>query len=198
MRSERRVRWGQRLFRLRSYAGVPLVLLALLFGHADARAWITGLGLILVGELLRLVSVAFTGPTTRSRRIQAPQLVTRGPYRYTRNPIYLGNFFLGAGFLMVLAGPVLWLWILYGVLFWLEYLLIVEAEEAYLADRFGEAYQRYRQETPRFVPMPGRRSRQPQGPAPDWRGALRSETSTLLLILGILALAALKALVRSS
>ncbi len=194
MRSERRgVRWGQRLFRIRSYAGVPLVLLALLVGQAGVEEWIAGLGLIFVGELLRLVAVAFTGPTTRSRRIQAPQLVTRGPYRYTRNPIYLGNFFLGAGFLMVLAGTTLWLWVMYLVLFWVEYVLIVEAEEAYLEEKFGETYRRYRQETPRFVPVPGRHSQRSLGPEPDWSLAIRSERSTLLLILGILLLALLKA-----
>ncbi len=190
----RTVRWGQRLFRLRSYAGVPLVVLALFFGRAGVEEWIAGLGLLLIGELLRLVSVAYTGPTTRSRQIQAPELVTRGPYRYTRNPIYLGNFFLGAGFLMVLSGTTLWLWVLYLVLFWLEYTLIVEAEEAYLERQFGEVYRRYRRETPRFVPMPGRQSHLQRGPEPNLALALRSEKSTLLLILGILLLALAKTL----
>lgn len=195
MKSERPgVRWGRKLFRLRSYAGVPLVLLALFFGRAGIEEWIAGLGLIVIGELLRIASVAYTGPTTRSRRIQAPELVTRGPYRYTRNPIYLGNFFLGAGFLMVLSGTLLWLWLLYIVLFWLEYTLIVQAEEAYLEQQFGEVYRKYRRETPRFVPVPGRHSRSRRGPDPSLARALRSEKSTLLLITGILALALLKTL----
>jgi protein-S-isoprenylcysteine O-methyltransferase Ste14 len=68
-------------------------------------------------------------------------LVTDGPYRVTRNPIYLGlfAFYLGLGvladtFWIVALGVPLFLVLRYGV---------VAREEAYLERRFGEAYRRY-------------------------------------------------------
>ncbi len=76
-------------------------------------------------------------------------LVERGPFRFSRNPIYLG-FILGMVGLALRWGD-LWGWIAalasHGVLD----RLVVAKEEAYLAARFGAAYDAYRARVRRWV-----------------------------------------------
>jgi protein-S-isoprenylcysteine O-methyltransferase Ste14 len=80
-------------------------------------------------------------------------LATDGPYRYSRNPIYLAGLLLYGG-LALMIGP--WTFCLalpfalairYGV---------IAREERYLADRFGAAYDAYRRAVPRWLGPPGR------------------------------------------
>ncbi|MCX8134791.1 MAG: isoprenylcysteine carboxylmethyltransferase family protein [Roseococcus sp.] len=76
-------------------------------------------------------------------------LVTGGPYRFGRNPIYLG-------FVMVLAGAALswgtlWAWLAVGALFLVLDFGVVRREEAYLARRFGDAYAEYRRRVRRWM-----------------------------------------------
>jgi protein-S-isoprenylcysteine O-methyltransferase Ste14 len=75
--------------------------------------------------------------------------VAAGPYRFGRNPIYLG-------FVMVLAGAALswgtlWAWMAVGALFLVLDLAVVRQEEAYLTQRFGAAYSEYRAKVRRWM-----------------------------------------------
>lgn len=83
-------------------------------------------------------------------------LATSGPYAYTRNPLYLGTFILGAGFTIAAAGN--W-WLLYVVLggmfaalFLGIYLPVMRVEALTLAQLFGEDYRRYAQSVPLLFP----------------------------------------------
>ncbi len=77
-------------------------------------------------------------------------LATSGPYAYTRNPLYLGNFLLGLGFTI---GSGWWpLGILFVVLFLGIYLPVMRVESKTLAQLFGESYQRYARGVPLFLP----------------------------------------------
>lgn len=77
-------------------------------------------------------------------------LATSGPYAFTRNPLYLGNFLLGLGFTI---GSGWWpLGILFGVLFLGIYLPVMRVESETLAQLFGESYQRYARGVPLFLP----------------------------------------------
>jgi len=77
-------------------------------------------------------------------------LATSGPYAYSRNPLYLGNFLLGLGFTI---GSGWWpLGILFGVLFLGIYLPVMRVESETLAQLFGESYQRYARGVPLFLP----------------------------------------------
>lgn len=77
------------------------------------------------------------------------QLVTSGPYRWIRNPLYVAgaSIFGGlglvaaSGFLMAGAAAAL-------ALVWLR----LPREEAELEARFGQAYRDYRERTGRFLP----------------------------------------------
>ena len=77
-------------------------------------------------------------------------LCTWGPYRYCRNPLYLGNALIGAG-LCVLANhwAVTLLWV---TVFAVAYPPTIRREEAALAQIFGAAYADYCAITPRFFP----------------------------------------------
>jgi protein-S-isoprenylcysteine O-methyltransferase Ste14 len=69
-------------------------------------------------------------------------LVTSGPYRLTRNPMYLGMAFLYVGF--AFAFGVIWaLAFLPGVLVIMDRFAIAR-EEPYLERKFGQAYREYR------------------------------------------------------
>lgn len=76
-------------------------------------------------------------------------LVTEGPYRFTRNPIYLGFLLIYLGFTLV-AGT-LWGLVLSPILLWIATRLILRSEEAYLAQRFPDSYQAYRARARRWI-----------------------------------------------
>jgi protein-S-isoprenylcysteine O-methyltransferase Ste14 len=77
-------------------------------------------------------------------------LATSGPYAYTRNPLYLGSFFVGLGFTI---GSGRWeLGLLFAALYFGIYLPVMRVEATTLAELFGEGYQRYAREVPLFFP----------------------------------------------
>jgi protein-S-isoprenylcysteine O-methyltransferase Ste14 len=68
-------------------------------------------------------------------------LVTTGPYRFTRNPMYLGMAFLYLGLALAL-GAIWSLAVLPAVLLAVDRIAIAR-EERYLEARFGEEYRTY-------------------------------------------------------
>lgn len=77
-------------------------------------------------------------------------LATRGIYRYLRHPQYLGILLVTAGWLVhwpTLPGLVMW-----PILVFLYYRLSLQ-EDKFLAEKFGEEYQAYEKETPKFFPL---------------------------------------------
>ncbi len=76
-------------------------------------------------------------------------LVTSGPYRFTRNPMYLGMASLYAG--IALAFGLLWsLALLLAVLVVIDRGVIAR-EERYLERRFGDEYRIYKQQVRRWL-----------------------------------------------
>ena len=169
-------RAGAVLFRNRSWLPVPFLLVALLApAHSTITHWIVGAVLIVVGEWIRLAGVAAAGTVTRRRSRDVQRLVTYGIFRWVRNPLYVGNFLIWMGFVVISA--VLWFLPIAIVIFAVEYTLIVAYEEGVLESIFGEEYLEYKQTTPRWIPRP---PRQPEAGPHDWGEAWRSEISTFL------------------
>jgi protein-S-isoprenylcysteine O-methyltransferase Ste14 len=157
----------------------------LLFAQPTPFSFSAGLILLVLGETLRFWSVAYAGRETREATIVAPRLVTCGPFAYVRNPIYLGNMIMYSGVTIIanlwLPLLLLFVWLYFGV----QYALIVAAEEQALSETFGSDYQHYRNNVPAWLPTRGRY----HGKATPFlpAAALKSEKSTLLSIVAMLA-----------
>lgn len=77
-------------------------------------------------------------------------LVTTGPYAMVRNPMYLGSFLMGLGFILI-ALP-LWFLPFFAAGFYHRFTKQILKEEQVLSDKFGEAYNSYFRKTTRFFP----------------------------------------------
>jgi len=120
-------------------------------GLDDFPARAVGIGLGVLGAALMLWA-AFTlwrHDTTVMPHRGSSALVTSGPFRWLRNPIYLGDvlIFLAAGEItkniwFVLLAPVF-----AGLVTWLAIL----PEERYLEAKFGDAYRAYKARTRRWI-----------------------------------------------
>jgi protein-S-isoprenylcysteine O-methyltransferase Ste14 len=95
-------------------------------------------GLVLCGSAFSEMMKAHTTPDPHQ---PSTALVTTGPYRFTRNPIYLGFLLIYLGFTS-LAGT-LWGLLLSPFLIGTITRWIIHAEEAYLGGKFKEEYQVY-------------------------------------------------------
>ena len=89
------------------------------------------------------VAVLGAGPTTGLRG----SLVTRGPYRYSRNPQYVGDILIVIGFVLLANSPLV---IAPAVLALLSAVIAPFAEEPWLKAQFGTDYEQYLQQVPRF------------------------------------------------
>jgi protein-S-isoprenylcysteine O-methyltransferase Ste14 len=77
------------------------------------------------------------------------RLVTTGPFRLTRNPMYAGHVIMLLG--AALRAGSWWPLIVIPLCTRATTKLVILPEEKYLADRFGEDYQRYRTRVRRWI-----------------------------------------------
>ncbi len=130
------------LQKLRVPLGFIFTILFLIFAR-PALVWIgIGVGISLIGLLLRAWA---SGHIRKSR-----ELAVTGPYAYTRNPLYLGSFFLAFG--CVVASGVWWLWVVFIVFFFGIYLPVMSVEAEDMRRIFGEAFDEYESNVPAFLP----------------------------------------------
>ena len=188
------VRAGGWLFRQRSWLPLPLVAALLsipppgdVAGAPAGPFWTIGLLVVAAGEGVRLWAVHHIGAISRTRSDRLGPLIATGPFAYVRNPLYLGNILLWAGF--AISARLLWLTPIIVVLLALEYHAIVRWEERLLTERIGDPYIAYVAGVPRWVPS-FRTSASRDAPATfSLRQTLFSERGTLIAIaLGVLLL----------
>jgi protein-S-isoprenylcysteine O-methyltransferase Ste14 len=118
-------------------------------------AQVIGAVLVVAGGALAIwcvLTFAFVGKGTPAPFDPPRRLVVRGPYRFVRNPMYIG-----AG--VALCGAALfyrsWPLLGYAAMFGLAtHLFVITYEEPTLARIFGEAYERYRGQVRRWLPSP--------------------------------------------
>jgi protein-S-isoprenylcysteine O-methyltransferase Ste14 len=142
-------------------ASAAFVLTAVLPVHAAWLRWplprLAG-GIILASglclDLAAVATMAWRGANVLPHRA-ATVLVTSGPFRFSRNPIYLGNTLVLAGFGLAYAAP--WFLPAAAAQAWLVTRVAVLREEAHLEARFGAAWTDYARRTPRWLRLPGRR-----------------------------------------
>ncbi|WP_350282775.1 isoprenylcysteine carboxylmethyltransferase family protein [Nitrosomonas sp.] len=108
-----------------------------------------------LGVIMGLALLAWTAITLWRHRTTvnpykaASSLCTTGPFRYSRNPIYLGDWLIFIGTAMLLStwwplffAPLIWAMLRYGV---------IRHEEAHLEARFGESYRNYKARVRRWL-----------------------------------------------
>ena len=157
----------------------------LTFTAATVTLLLVSLMLTGLAAWFRVWGTAYLGPgVTLSGALQARTLVWDGPYRRTRNPLYLGTLLhtLGIALLMPPAGAVFAI-----AITWLLQLRLALAEEAFLAQRFASAYAEYKAGVPRFLPGPAHRVHT-AGKPPQWVQGMLGE---LYFVAAFLVLAAL-------
>lgn len=141
------------------FAGAALLgcLLSLLIpigpglGSANGRALAVGGSLALVGFALSALSVrAFRrAGTSVVPGDSSTMLVESGPYRYTRNPIYIGIVIFYFGLAIVLTSA--WMLLLLIPVLIILQRGVVEREEVYLQAKFGDVYRKYQARVPRWL-----------------------------------------------
>lgn len=111
------------------------------------------LGGLLVVIAIALVASAFSemakAHTAPDARQPTTALVTGGPYRFTRNPIYLGFLLIYLGFTLVDA--TFWGLLLGPFLIGAVTGSIIHAEETYLGNKFQDAYRDYTSRVRRWL-----------------------------------------------
>jgi protein-S-isoprenylcysteine O-methyltransferase Ste14 len=121
-------------------------------GYAALLLALTGCLLAVGGAALVLTSRMELGPAWSfvPRADEATGLVTTGPYRFVRHPIYLGLSLLAMGETLAFAsGPAL-LVVLAGIV--PTFVWRASAEEELLTATFGDRYALYRKQTKMIIP----------------------------------------------
>ncbi len=158
-------RQGQFLFRWRSFLPLLLLLPASIaftdnaeiinrYGDAATEIWgFIGMLVSLIGLLTRWITAGYVPAGTSGRNTteqRAFQLNTTGMYSITRNPLYLGNFFIILG--VIVSIKVWWLVAIFILAYWLYIERIIAAEEKFLTESFGDTYTEWAMRTPSFWP----------------------------------------------
>ncbi len=120
------------------------------FAAAVPVVIVTGALLAALGAWLRVWGAAYLGyDVVHDAQMRAGGVMAAGPYRYVRNPLYLGGWFMLAAISLLLTpSGAMVLIVLTGVF----YLRLILGEEAFLADKLGEPYKEYLRAVPRIVP----------------------------------------------
>jgi len=142
---------------------------------SSATILVTLLAVLLAakGAFFRVWGTAYLGAgVVHDKTFHGSSVVAAGPYRYMRNPLYVGSilFSFAVAILMPITGAIFFL--AAQIIF---YFRLVLAEEAYLTAQQGEAYLAYKQHVPRF--WWGLRARVPSSLArPQWLTGILAES----------------------
>lgn len=161
--NETNIRVGNWLFRYRSY--IPLIFIFILVPAILNRTYPFGMhsydlilemvcfSVSMFGLGIRAYTIGHTPVGTSGRNTKrqlAESLNTDGIYSITRNPLYVGNFFMMLGVVMfTFSITAIFIFILF---FWLYYEKIIEAEESFLFQKYKEEYEEYCKNTSIFIP----------------------------------------------
>jgi len=141
--------------------------------HVMQAILAVGVVLTLLAAMLRTWAAAYLqSEIVHDWNLHTEGLVADGPFRYVRNPLYLGGVLFAVGFALA-ASRLGFVVIVLGLTFF--YLRLIAREESLLSERQGESYRRYLQTVPRLIP-----SLRPRvaagGLVPRWGQAFFGET----------------------
>lgn len=130
------------IYRWRTRAVFIGLILVLVLSRPNLISFLSGLGVCLMGLLIRAWA---SGHLIKEKR-----LTVSGPYQYTRNPLYFGNLIIG---ISVVIGSFSWIVIIiFVVYFLLFYPPVVKREKEKMKNLFSKEYQEYEKKVPLFFP----------------------------------------------
>jgi protein-S-isoprenylcysteine O-methyltransferase Ste14 len=146
------------------------------FNVSTPAVIVFGALLAAIGMVLRVWGAAYLGyDVVHHENMQGGTVMAAGPYRYMRNPLYLGGWFMMAAVSLLLTPSGA---LLMDVLVGIFYLRLVLGEEAFLTEKLGEPYRVYLRAVPRIFPR--FRSTLPRAVAhPQWLIAILAETTAI-------------------
>ena len=143
------------------------------FSGATIALLIFGALCALIAAILRTSGSAYIGfSTVQSGSMHGDKVVAAGPYRFVRNPLYLGIIMLtfSLALLMPPSGAIFSI-----VCIILFELVLIAGEEPFLTKKLGQSYLQYRARVPKLIPALSPRI-PPSDALPNWRAAFLSET----------------------
>jgi len=129
-------------YRWRVRAASIGLILAIIFARPDLTSFFTGLGVCFIGLLIRTWSA---GHLRKEKK-----LAISGPYQYTRNPLYFGNFVIGIS--VAFASRSWWVLGYFAAYFLLFYPLVIKREMKRMKELFPAEYDEYKKKVPLFFP----------------------------------------------
>ncbi len=146
----------------------------------------SGAALVFFAALLRTWATAYLRTEiVHDASMHSEALVADGPYRHVRNPLYLANLYLAAGF-GVMASRLGWVVMILGM--WLVVYRLILREEDGLLRTQGDSYRAYLKAVPRLWPSIG--ARVPgSGAAARWGQAFGGEIMFWLFGVGVVIFA---------
>jgi len=123
---------GRLLYKFRAWIAVPFFILLVIFSrprHSKVIPYI----IIFIGLSIRFWAAGYIGQKARTTDFSTGCRIVNAPYKYLKHPLYIGNFFLVLG-MVLLFNPAIWFAILIMLLFLLVYTLIIMSESNYLRE----------------------------------------------------------------
>lgn len=116
---------------------------AALLAKPNIASFLGGLAACSLGLLIRAWAAGYIK--------KEKELTVSGPYRYTRNPLYLGNLVMGTG--AVISSRSWWILGIFAAYFLLFYPLIIKKEEEKMKKLFPLEYSEYGKKVPLLFPL---------------------------------------------
>ncbi len=129
--------------------------------------------------ILRSWAGAYLGIHGNASRAHAPALAQNGPYRISRNPLYVSNLLVGAGLLLFANCLSVRISILVLIALFAHHALLVKWEEQNLRAQWGGAYAAYLRKTPRWLGWPGASISGEEKIRPHWNKVWERQTRNL-------------------
>lgn len=181
------IRSGNLFFRFRNFLFPAFFIFLFLFTRPafflgspalDRVVRAAGIIIVLAGQAFRFLVIGFDYIKRGGKdgRVYADNLVIGGFYAHVRNPMYIGNFLIVVGLVMIHGSP----WAYFAAIPFISftYLSIVVTEENYLRGHFAAEYEAYCRRVNRFIPNFGGLKKSLNQFRYDWRKALRKDYGT--------------------
>lgn len=118
---------------------------------APAGYWVGGLICFLSGYFFGYLPIKLFQKSQQDPRpwTSTPEILVEGPYKFTRNPMYVMMVLWCIGFSIILDEA--WVFLLAPVCGYVIYRVAIRYEEIYLEEKFGDSYREYKKKVRRWI-----------------------------------------------